>query len=244
MKKGFTYPCHPEHPRCHAELISAGLKAAFTLAEVLITLTIIGVVAAMTIPTVVKNYQETQSIAQLKKVQTTFEQAVSGARLKYGPVATWDVVDGSDESTARVVSYLKPYLKIIRDCGNTPGCWSEQNTKTLNGGQLSSINNRTGGNEYAITLVDGVNVNFDVYTQGDNVLGVNLDRDTLSLFVDVNGNKKPNTLGRDVFVFFIKAPGEIVPAGVDNNSARCKKTDSGVDCAAKVLKEGKINYLK
>jgi prepilin-type N-terminal cleavage/methylation domain-containing protein len=43
------------------------MKKAFTLAEVLITLAIIGVVAALTIPTVVRNYQKTQTVTQLKK---------------------------------------------------------------------------------------------------------------------------------------------------------------------------------
>ena len=44
-------------PYCLSNLVSSK-KAAFTLAEVLITLGIIGIVAAMTIPTLVSNYQK------------------------------------------------------------------------------------------------------------------------------------------------------------------------------------------
>ena len=49
---------------------------AFTLAEVLITLAIIGVVAAMTIPTLINNYQKKQTVTQLKKAYTTLANVV------------------------------------------------------------------------------------------------------------------------------------------------------------------------
>ena len=51
-------------------------KQAFTLAEILITLGIIGLVAALTLPSVIANYQKKQTVVKLKKVYTTLSQAV------------------------------------------------------------------------------------------------------------------------------------------------------------------------
>lgn len=76
----------------------------------------------------------------------------------------------------------------------------------------------------------------DYWAQNDakELFGVteNLLDDTLSIFVDVNGDKKPNRLGRDVFAFILTVNG-LVPAGLNNSSENCSTT--GFDCAAKYL---------
>ncbi len=64
-------------------------RAAFTLAEVLITLGIIGVVAALTIPSVVQNYRNHSVEAKLKKFYSTFNQAVQRSVAENGDVAIW-----------------------------------------------------------------------------------------------------------------------------------------------------------
>ena len=64
------------------------LYSAFTLAEVLITLGIIGVVVALTIPVLVGNYKKVQTVAQLKKVYSAMQQSVQIAQNEYG-----DIVD-------------------------------------------------------------------------------------------------------------------------------------------------------
>ncbi len=66
------------------------LKAtAFTLAEVLITLGIIGVVAAMTIPTLTSNYRKHEAVTKLKKAYTTVNQAIKLSEVEYGDVYEW-----------------------------------------------------------------------------------------------------------------------------------------------------------
>src|SRR5574344_186397 len=64
-------------------------KKAFTLAEVLITLGIIGVVAALTIPTLIQNYQEKAIVTKLKQSMSLFNQAFKMAELENGPVTDW-----------------------------------------------------------------------------------------------------------------------------------------------------------
>lgn len=71
----------------------AASTKGFTLAEVLITLGIIGVVAALTLPAVLSNYRKQVAESRLKKFYTTFNQAVSLAENKYGDVEYWDNAD-------------------------------------------------------------------------------------------------------------------------------------------------------
>src|SRR5574344_1363304 len=59
-------------------------KFAFTLAEVLIVLGIIGVVAALTIPNLIKHTQEQETVSQLQKVYTTLSEAYKSAENDYG----------------------------------------------------------------------------------------------------------------------------------------------------------------
>lgn len=62
------------------------LKKAFTLAEVLVTLGIIGVVAAMTMPTLINNTGNEKYVAKLKKVQSLLGQATINAVEEHGMI--------------------------------------------------------------------------------------------------------------------------------------------------------------
>ena len=64
----------------------------FTLAEVLITLGIIGVVAALTMPALIGNYKRQQTIQQLKKVYSVLGQAYNRAVADYGDGTEWDEI--------------------------------------------------------------------------------------------------------------------------------------------------------
>ena len=70
----------PVNPACSS-------KIAFTLAEVLITLGIIGVVAAMTLPVLTAKYQKTVTATQLKKSYSTILQAFTMAQKDYGDIS-------------------------------------------------------------------------------------------------------------------------------------------------------------
>src|SRR5574344_1882726 len=88
-------------------------KAAFTLAEVLITLGIIGVVAALTIPTLVNNYQEKASVTKLKKLYSIVSQAVKLAEVDNGPIEDWGFTSPYGPEDAEILSKnLSPYFKV------------------------------------------------------------------------------------------------------------------------------------
>ena len=85
------------------------MKKAFTLAEVLITLGIIGIVAAMTLPIVVGNYQKKELVTLYKKIYSVLKNAEMRATVDYGDSKYWDY---SDPKTFMRVYYI-PYLNVI-----------------------------------------------------------------------------------------------------------------------------------
>lgn len=73
-------------------------KIAFTLAEVLITLGIIGVVAAMTIPTLMANHRKKVVETKLEKIYSVMNQAINLTNAEYGDVTNWIIDCGSSNS--------------------------------------------------------------------------------------------------------------------------------------------------
>ena len=118
-------------------------SAGFTLAEVLITLGIIGIVAALTIPTLVRNYKKSEIETKLKRFYSYMNQAIQLAEIDYGDKITWDI--GSKSSladcktnqyseaclTAFFNKYLKNYLKYDKVKYDTDGPVIETGHKLL-----------------------------------------------------------------------------------------------------------------
>lgn len=92
------------------------MKKGFTLAEVLVTLGIIGIVAAMTLPTLVANYRKNVAVNKLKKFYTTMSQATNMAIALNGPMENWDGFTSAyngQELQRWFNKYLKPHVKVI-----------------------------------------------------------------------------------------------------------------------------------
>ena len=94
-------------------------KKGFTLAEVLITLGIIGIVAAMTIPTLIAKHQKEVVATSLRKAYAELNLALQMAISDYGDVSTWDYSKAS-EISLWAEKYIKPYFKILnaQNCSN------------------------------------------------------------------------------------------------------------------------------
>jgi len=101
-------------------------KTAFTLAEVLITLGIIGVVAALTIPSLIANYQKQEAVTKLKKFYNTMNQAVKLSEIENGDASDWNLTSGH-ASYQTVLDFYNTYLakyiiktKEIKPCDSSP----------------------------------------------------------------------------------------------------------------------------
>ena len=103
------------------------MKRAFTLAEVLITLGIIGVVAAMTMPTLIQKNNNKVVETRLMKFYSTINQAIKMAEVDYGDKKYWyedlagaefdkdgKPVPGSSAQEKWFNKYLAPYMKILK----------------------------------------------------------------------------------------------------------------------------------
>lgn len=87
-------------------------KLGFTLAETLITIGLIGIVAALTIPSLMTNIRHRDYTVKLKKFNSTMRQALISAEEEFGPVNDWDQ---SLEVNDFVKKYLSPFIKISRN---------------------------------------------------------------------------------------------------------------------------------
>ncbi len=212
-------------------------KRAFTLAEVLITLTIIGVVAAMTLPSIKQKIDARTNMTTLKKTYSILQQATNMAIAENENPIYWGMKDNSTESVTNVYNYLKPHFNMMRECPNTPGCWGYP-MKYLKGTTYWEAHSTT-WYQYAFTLPDGVSVLIDIYpaNQMYSMFGLNnIDYDAAVFFVDVNSEKNPNQLGKDVFCFVITEKG-LIPAGKDSTSD-CNEHGNGFQCTSRIIQDG------
>ena len=110
---------------CSAESQGEGMRvAAFTLAEVLITLGIIGIVAAMTLPALINNYNTKLTETRLKKFYSIFNQAILRSVNDNGPFEGWDYwvdewngnglqIPNQSKINNAFEKYLRPYMNIV-----------------------------------------------------------------------------------------------------------------------------------
>ncbi|MDR1169137.1 MAG: type II secretion system GspH family protein [Heliobacteriaceae bacterium] len=112
-------------------------RTGFTLAEVLITLGVIGIVAAMTMPSLVQNYKKKEASARLKKFYSSMSQAITLSEIDNGEVAEWVFPGFRNKAETEVFArkYILPYFN---------------NLKTANDVTIS-------GDAFAIYLNDGSN---------------------------------------------------------------------------------------
>ena len=173
-----------------------GRKCAFTLAEVLITLGVIGVVAAMTLPTVIKKYQQKVTVERLKSAYSTLYQAIKMSEIDNGPTTDWEFP--SQDANLEIQKdfmekHFTPYLKNIKICQTYQQCLGK-NAYHLDGTQVGSrIMSR-----YVINLPNGVAVAF--WARGEYKI--------IDIAIDINGSKGPNIVGKDIFYLLIDNKGD------------------------------------
>ena len=124
-------------------------NSGFTLAEVLITLGIIGVVAAITIPSVINNYQKKQTAVKLKKFYSVMSQAV----------IRWQQDEGLEPETATFSS------DMIRNGANTQKWFNE----TI-GKYIQTVSQKSSNYAFSAAFNDGSG--FDSYISGTNLMHI------------------------------------------------------------------------
>ena len=194
-------------------------KFGFTLAEVLITMGIIGVVAAMTAPFLATNIQRQSHASMLKTTVGDLENAFSAAmanekveNLAETSIFTSGVVSSNNNDKEDVIDSFKQYLKLADD--NDIGI-DAQNYHVQKGAQAPRPMGAKGspaagnisieGNALSLPLKSGA-VMFIRRLDGEGHTVANV-------YIDVNGAEGPNVMGRDIFRFFLQDDGTLAPYG-------------------------------
>ena len=155
----------------------------------LITLGIIGVVASMTLPTVINKYQKAVTVTKLKRIYSLLTNATQRAINDFGPSEYWDYpISGEQASDITQEEffnrYYAPYLQTSKMKANLLG--NSYKVRNISGGDAGYTNNAVGrGTRFrlndAMCITMWSNNQFFVFT------------------ADVNCEKPPNVLGKDVF---------------------------------------------
>lgn len=226
---------------------------AFTLAETLVVIGLIGIVSALTLPNLNKNTGDIEQVARVKKQQQVLTEAYGRARAKYGTnLKAWLQLDANDvDASTRVANRFMEFMTIKKDCGTSAnqGCFSSSNLTYINGGSTSSIDSEASSHKFIAN--DGTS--YAIYC---NLVGrpgmVHLVGAMSGCYItiDVDGpNKGLNKVGKDVFQFTItgKSP-QIFTSSLSSyvwnfggSSRGCKEGDPLV-CSAFVLEFGNTNY--
>lgn len=243
-------------------------KKAFTLAELLITLGIIGIVASMTIPSILTNKEKQENLTKLKKAYSTFNQALTQLTNDYSCLNNLQCTDLFTDTTTNTSlgDEIVKYFKVIKNCKTSAGCFPSAFNTGYDG---------SGGNGnfdslgfYGFIVADGMS--FLIQNRQENCLsgpfstGVtgNLSQVCGDVYIDINGpDHKPNYFGKDIFHFYISnGKGAILypVGGPDDNGNEgdgyWKNGDGSVhscgignpygeSCAGRIIDEGwQINY--
>lgn len=242
-------------------------RKGFTLAEVLITLGIIGVVAAMTIPTLIADSQKAQYVSSLKKAYANFNHALAQMAIDNGCAGDLRCT-GLFTTTATFGNELVKYYKINQNCKTETGqgCFAieKNNFDSSTPTDTSDFDNTNYA--YKFVTIDGISICiYLAYPNCNQTISTgatgNMSQTCGLVDIDVNGLKPPNVRGRDTFDFWItngKGPLLYPRGGIDdywNNTnywwkystpKRCSigsTNKSGIYCSGKVIEEGwQMNY--
>ena len=161
------------------------MKKGFTLAEVLITLGIIGVVAAMTMPSLIQNYRKKEATTRIKKFYSMMSQAVLLSTNDNGEPTEWTrkAEDGSSDKQSInaqnaydfFMTYLAPYIKYVSI------------------DKAIKSDNPADARNYEVRII--FSDSSVVYLHNGGCLDMNYD---------YNGTKAPNITGKDKFAFTLR----------------------------------------
>jgi len=171
----------------------------FTLTEVLVTLAIIGVVSALTVPTLMNTYQKKAYVTTLQKTTAEISSAASLLMTDEGKlkVTGTSLYHGGTTQKDTAGKFLRDFFKVVTDCGSAATPCFASSYSSISGSGTAAVVCTDG---YAVTLANGAAVCMKVPVNTVN---------PVTVFVDTNGTKGPNIAGRDFFMFYLYYDGSV-----------------------------------
>ena len=235
----------------HVDMSDNIRRVAFTLAEVLITLAIIGIVAAVTIPTLITKYQEKQTVTRFKWIYSTLANAFTMAVAENGAPETWDLNSAED-----MANILSKYMRISEKCYNTAGCLPpDLNIVALTGemrytlpGNANYVKSRFNNGISLMWFEPHKGCSYSYIDTDGNQIDVENSCGSLYAFISTN---RTNRYGLDHFVFTVTPKG-ILPGGYDYNDSNIKRNctknwtsdgnTNGATCGEWIRRWGNADY--
>lgn len=215
-----------------AKLVKKQIMQGFTLAEVLITLVIIGVIAALTVPSLIHNSNKQETLTGIKKAYSVLQQSLFKINENNGYSAGDYTYLADDTST-----FIDEFTKVVSTAKKGDNF---DNYECLN----SDGDYKYSGNGYKyIITADGIKY-AAMKRHNMTIYGLSEEDQANALVViiaDINGEKKPNKYGDDTFFFYLVNKKGIVPAG-SSFSTDCQRGDRGFSCGGKFLRENAVIY--
>ncbi len=224
----------------------------FTVSEVMIAMTIVGVVSAITVPIVVSRYQHQSMIGLLKKNYIEMQENLltlyaDNFRVKFEKSILSD-------NTDNIETFFKTYYNVKKDCNTeTQPCFADK-YRSINSSTRNTFNCQEG---YSVVVKGGAAICIipATYDTSEDATGNIVPA---HVYLDVNGSEKPNIGGRDMFSFYIYDYNTIDELGEDldaiknattkqglraEKTANCKNSYTGIGCFAKIFNDDwKMNY--
>lgn len=216
---------------------------AFTLAEVIIVMGIIGIVAEMTIPSLVSSFNRTQYNVALKNTYTILSAAaIQFYNDRGGNIKNSGAFSTSDD----IKKAFLPYLKIMKDCNyaDTVGvgkCFP-YNFSYLNGTAYpAATRDFSAARSSGFIMQNGTSVRFSANASEIDSCVVDAVTDVCSwVVIDINGESKPNKIGEDIYEFIL-GPTKLSASGLDGKcifpgeTNWADATNDGWACSTRVI---------
>ena len=228
------------------------IKRGFTLAEVLITLGIIGVISALTIPTFVSNAENKANAAKLSSLITDVQNAFTNMITSEAVLDMEETEFGQNTTISDYVGragILSKYLKLAGSDNNFSNFYNSETIAHIGNTTATQISF-----EDIYQLKNGALLFYDLDPKtknNANTAVTSVDSSIGLVSIDVNGAAKPNLWGRDVFQFMLGSDGILYPAGStdyqhvrnDKSAVACKVGDNTIGCTNTLIQDGfKVNY--
>ena len=227
---------------------------AFTLAETLIVIGIIGVVAALTLPNLNHATGDKEKVTRVKKIYSSLTEAFDRAQAIYGDFDTWFTDLDCDNDLAacngRFAKRITEFMKVTKDCKFGSGCWSSAPLFVLrdDGSYAQKFENYFEENKptaYTVLLPDGIALAFNNCWDNGNDCRIR---------VDIDGPNKGKTQeGNDIFYFnifdrtgwWLDGTAQVRPEGLSAGfNPGLAEANSPHNFTFWVIDKGNLDYLK
>lgn len=199
----------------------------------------------MTIPGLIANHREKETVARLKKAYSTLSNAYISVLSDYGDPTNWEVSSWDD-----VTVMFSKYIKNVKVCPNSKGgCFKKSGRKDLKNNSVNEIASMS-----SLVMSDGTIMGIEHQVSVETALPCTSLNYCFHFIVDINGDRGPNRWGVDTFTFQVTKD-KVVPRGADGthaNNLMCDPTASGTGagwyngsgCGAWVIQMENLDYLK